>query len=151
MPKVAASSGSQDAVWSTHPIEGPLSNLPDLEVIRRIGLSAALSQDPASGELRRRGYTDSELRIARRMVDPDPQIRMQLVRWLPQVPGIDARRWLLWLARDEEPTVRKAAITVLATAADPWLRQQLEQFEHEEQDPDVLQTMRSIRDPRRVD
>jgi hypothetical protein len=151
VPAVAANSASQFGAWTTPLVEGPLSNLPDIEVIRRLDSSTPELPNAVTDELRRRGYTELDLRIAERLVDPDARIRLQLVQWLPQAPGIDAGRWLLWLARDDEPQVRKAAITVLATASDPSLRRQLERIAQEEQDPAVLQTVRSFLESNRFD
>jgi hypothetical protein len=56
--------------------------------------------------------------------------------------GVDATGWLLILARDESPRVRTAAVQVLATAADPRIRQQLQTLAETESDAGVYAAMK---------
>lgn len=73
----------------------------------------------AESELKRRGFNALQLSIARRVYHPDRNVRLQLVRDLPGIPGIGATDWLITMAGDAHEEVRLAAITLLATTGDP--------------------------------
>jgi hypothetical protein len=121
-----------------------LGQLPDVEVMCQLHSSVAVQAEAAKAELQRRGYEAVHLQLARRLVDPDPEVRRRLAEALPQVAAVDVRPWLLWLTRDEEPQVRQAAITIIATSADPALRRRLRELAGEETDPDVLRVVRRV-------
>ena len=87
-------------------------------------------EDPARAEgarkeLKRRGFTESELELAGQLTDPDPAVRRKLARTLLSTPGVDAGPWLLELCGDEDADVRLEAITLLATTGDPALIEQV--------------------------
>ena len=84
-------------------------------------------RDAADQELRRRGMDESELALAARLADPDVRIRVGLLNELSRGTEHDPRRWLLWLAEDAEPEVRRRAISVLGTMQDSEIRKQLNQ------------------------
>jgi hypothetical protein len=109
-----------------------------------------LDEDPraveaAASELRQRGYTPLRIELAKQLVSPDPRVRLALVETLLRTGAFDPRLWLIWLTRDEDPAVRRAAIAVIATSNDPALRAQLEACEQEESDPEVLRFVRRVR------
>jgi len=81
------------------------------------------------------------------LIDPDANVRLQLIQSLPQMSGIDSRPWMLWLSRDQDPQVRKAAVAVIATSADPALLQRVRELEREETDDEVLRVVRQISNP----
>jgi hypothetical protein len=56
---------------------------------------------------------------------------------LPLVKSVDAVRWLLCLARDENADVRLLAITLLATTGDPALLAEVERIAREDADSRV--------------
>jgi hypothetical protein len=70
-------------------------------------------------QLQARGFTEAHIELARRLTSPQAETRAGLARELPATSGIDSRLWLTWLLRDEDATVRLAALSVLATASDP--------------------------------
>src|SRR3972149_4309022 len=82
----------------------------------------------AEKELIRRGLNAMQLDLARRLFDPDPAVRKELVERLPGLQNVDAVSWLLHLSRDADAGVRLAAITLLATSTDPGVLDQLEQI-----------------------
>jgi hypothetical protein len=86
----------------------------DWQVIRLLPHSS--DRQDVEAELRLRGYQNRDLAIARRAVDPEPTVRLQLVEELPRMSGIDARLWLQQLAEDSDHAVRTAAASILRTA-----------------------------------
>lgn len=93
----------------------------------------------AAEELRRRGFSEAELRLARQLVDPDPAVRLGLCSQLLGTEQIDPVPWLLELARDEEARVRLAALGLLATTGDPALIQHVRRLAAGDSDPRVRQ------------
>lgn len=75
--------------------------------------------------LRRQGFDERQLGLARRLTSPDVEVRLDFVSLLPCVPQIDPRPWLLWLSRDPDERVRRAALAVMATTRDPHLLDQV--------------------------
>jgi hypothetical protein len=133
-----------------HDPQTSFAGLADRLVMERLQAEDPRIVQAATTELQRRGFQSRDVELARRLVDPDSQVRLELVDALPQVPGIDTRRWLLWLCRDRDPLVRKAAVTVVATANDPSIRDALQELEKVESDPGVLRLVRSVLYPNRT-
>jgi hypothetical protein len=100
------------------------------------------SRDPtvaasARAELMRRGFSEVQLELALRLFDPNPEVRRQLVRVLPDMRSLDATPWLLQLCRDENTEVRRTAFTLIATTPDPLLIERLIQIARQDPDPDI--------------
>jgi hypothetical protein len=121
-----------------------LQSMPDLDVMQKLSGDDERLAREAVDELYRRGFQTKHFRLAERLVDPDAGVRLQLVQDLPQISGIDSRPWLLWLSRDRNPAVRKAAVSVIATSSDATLQKRVRELEREEMDEDVLQAVRQI-------
>jgi hypothetical protein len=99
--------------------------------------------DPAVAEaaveiLVQRGFSTVEIDVARRIASPSVTERQQLVEDLPRIPGIDARPWLFWLAVDERADVRWAAMTLLATTADPATRARVRELAARDRDRRII-------------
>lgn len=76
----------------------------------------------AEHELRRRGFDDQTIQLARALDDPDPKVRQQLAEALPGVSGIEPAPWLWELAEDHDEGVRRTARGILATSSNPQTR-----------------------------
>jgi len=102
----------------------------------------------ARAVLTQRGFSELQLRVARRIVDPNPAARLELAQALPNLAGIDPRPWLLWLSRDADPSVRRAVVGILATSPDPALHNRLRELVVEETDASVLSLVKRALDQR---
>lgn len=89
----------------------------------------------AASHLAEAGFAPAHLELARSLTSPNPAEREQLAEILPQVPGIDAKTWLIWLSRDERAEVRLAAISVMATINDPVLLKRVRDMAAADPDP----------------
>jgi hypothetical protein len=119
---------------------GPSDKFSELETVQLMQRLARQEEPRASGaraELVRRGFTEVHLELARRLFDPDPEVRKRLARLLPAVQSVDAAPWLLWLSRDSDPEVRLVAIGLIATSGDAVLLEQIEQAAREDPDPQI--------------
>ena len=103
----------------------------------------------AADELTRRGFDALRLAIARRLTHPDAEVRKQLAGDLPQISGIDARVWLEQLAADNDPSVRRIAIGIIATDASVEVDAWLDQRRRNEPDAGIAQWIGETLDKRR--
>ena len=87
----------------------------------------------ASGE----ASSEVDLEFARQLFSPDIAARKQLAMAVPRLASVDAARWLMWLAADPQPEVRRAAITTLATTGDPGLLERVEDMARKDSDEQV--------------
>jgi hypothetical protein len=116
------------------PAAPDLSAVETTALMRRLRAPQKSQAAEALAELSRRGFGAVHLDLARRLFDPDPEVREELARALPGLQSVDAVPWLLWLGCDEDPEVRLVAITLMATTGDPALRAQIEKLARK--DPD---------------
>ncbi len=107
------------------------------DVMRSLQSVESPTAAEARAELIRRGFSEVNLDLARRLFDPDPEVRKQLVRNLPQLHSIDAMPWLLRLTQDNDAEVRLAALTLLATTGDPTMLSRVEEIARHDRDPAV--------------
>jgi hypothetical protein len=120
-----------------------------MEQLRGGGTSAAA----AAETLRKRGFSERHLELAKMLVSPSVETRRSLAAQLPRERGIDRQVWLLWLARDSAAEVRLAALATLATSADPGLHSQVLQMattDSDEQIQRLAERLRGTRTPSNV-
>ncbi len=121
-------------------------------LVRLLTLDKQLSSEnladaaAARKELKRNGIDDSQLKMARATTDSDPQIRRQVVEALAGVDSFDTRRWLLWFSHDVDADVRRAAISLLATSADPALRKRVREAADDDSDARIRDQARIAAD-----
>ncbi len=108
-----------------------------LDLLQELNDNNETKATQAEAELIRRGFTAAQLAVVGRLFDPNPAIRKELVRQLPNLEDINTVPWLLRLARDQDVEVRLAAITVLATSSDPAVLDQLEAIIQSDSDSTV--------------
>ena len=99
-----------------------------VELIKELNAENDARAETAEAELIRRGFTEAQLDLARKLYDPDPAVRKKLVRELPGLQGVDTVPWLLELCRDADAEVRSAAIALLATSSDPAVLDEVERM-----------------------
>jgi HEAT repeat protein len=88
--------------------------------------------------------------LARKLFDPNPEVRKALARALPRLQSVDAGPWLLRLSRDEDAEVRLAAITLMATTGDPSLLGQVEAAARQDPDPRIQEQAERIAQQREM-
>jgi hypothetical protein len=116
---------------------GELAQVETPELMRRLRAGDGSTVAGARAELVRRGFTKIHLELARRLFDPDPNVRRELARLLPGVQGIRPGTWLWWLSRDDDPEVRLTAITLLATTGERAVLDRVEGIARNDPDPRI--------------
>ncbi len=119
-----------------------LATLDHVSVMKYLRSPDEQTAQAAVTELQGRGFRDSDISLATRLVHPDPVVRIELARNLPRISGVDSRRWLVWLSEDAAASVRSEAVSILATSRDPAIQKHLRELARRESDPDVLQHLR---------
>jgi hypothetical protein len=109
----------------------------DLSKCDAWSLFAALDDDRAGAELRRRGFTPRELQIGKALCSDDVVERRRYARLLPALSGVDVRPWLRHLAADDDEEVRCIAATIMGTTNDPALLAQLREMALDDPSADV--------------
>lgn len=104
----------------------------------------------AAAELRRRGFRPNEIELGRRFAEADSDERRRLTESLPSQPGIDVRPWLIHLSEDDDPGVRLAAVTIMATSNDPQMAARVRQLGISDADEQVRQQARRAIDTDRL-
>jgi hypothetical protein len=117
------------------PAVNELAGVESVELMRQLHAADGQLAARARTELLRRGLSEVDLDLARRLFDPDAEVRKELARQLPRLQSVDAGPWLLFLCHDEQAEVRLTAITLVATSGDPALLEQVEQLA--QRDPDA--------------
>ncbi len=115
-----------------------------VDVMRGLQAIESGTAAEARAELIRRGFSEVHLKLAQQLFDPDPEVRKQLVRMLPDLHSIDAMPWLLRLTRDEDSEVRLAALTLLATTGDPTMLSRVQELARQDRDPAVQRTIERL-------
>mgnify|MGYP002634282706 CR=1 FL=1 len=139
-----------DAVLAPSPgdsqTDDPFRLQEDGQIIRKLASVRIGDVLSAEAELRRRGYSDAELNVAEDAVDPDVLVRRGLVERLSFIPNVDTKRWLLWMAQDEDLDARRQAVMMLATMinSDPRIAAQLRRIQIEEDDPWIRKRLLTI-------
>jgi len=130
---------------SLQPAQVPeLQRAESVELMRRLRTGDGWMAAAAEAELVRRGFRTVDVELARKLFDPDPEVRKQLASVLPRLRSVDPVPWLLQLGRDENSDVRLAAIGLMATTGDPTLLVQIEQMAQGDPDPRIQRQARRI-------
>ena len=83
--------------------------------------------EQARRELTAGGFNAIRFALAEKMMDSDPEVRKEMISVLPRLTTVRAELWLKWLLRDDDPDVRYAALTTLASSSDPNLLAEIAQ------------------------
>lgn len=123
----------------------PLSLLTDFSVIQCLHAEPESRAQLAEQELRRRGYAERHLGLARKLGSPDAELRAEACEELASDEGPHVRAWLLQLARDEDARVRRVAVGMLATTQDIGVHAALRSLRLTERDPQVRAMLEGLR------
>ncbi len=120
----------------TPPEEIP--NLPTSELIRLLHHPNRAVQAIAEKRLRdRERFQDEHIALAYRLHHPDVEIRKGMTDALVRVPSVYPVPWLMEMLRDNDPEVRLAAVTFIATTKDKTLFQEVLDRVKKDDDPRI--------------
>ncbi len=104
-----------------------VSNSPDLagiekmqiaELVKLLGHTNSDVGKAAALALRHHGLSDEEIQLASELANGSANRRLQLIQQIAAQGNVNPRPWLVWMAEDGEPEVRRMAISLLAPMID---------------------------------
>lgn len=111
------------------------AELRERDAIQLFAMLSHTGGPAAEAELTRRGFSPREIEAGKHLASDNPDERRRWTEALPGMRGIDAKSWLLWLSRDPDAAVRRAAVTLMATSQDLQMLRRVEQVSREDADP----------------
>lgn len=121
---------------------GGLENRTNKELFRMLGSVQTKVSQGAMLELRHRNFTDAQLELAIRLATSPEAERLQIVHEIATNRELNPRWWLLWMAEDGQPVVRKTAVSLLHTMVDEEVAPALMDLLRRESDESVTQAIR---------
>ncbi len=116
---------------------------PHQQVVRLLGSVQPDVRKAATYELRARGWSDRDINLAVELATSSEAGRLQLIENI--ATGLDdPRDWLLWMAEDGQPTVRKTAVALLHSMMDVEVERRLRMLLGRENDESVSATIRQV-------
>lgn len=104
-----------------------VSNSPDLagiekmqiaELVKLLGHTNSDVGKAAALALRHHGLSDEEIQLASELANGSANRRLQLIQQIASQGKVNPRPWLVWMAEDGEPEVRRMAVSLLAPMID---------------------------------
>lgn len=121
---------------------GGVDNLPIAELVRLLASVQPRIAQAATLALRRHGMTDDKLELASELATGTVQQRARLIEAVASRGDLDPRPWLLWMAQDGQPEIRKQAVAYLTNMLDVDVLRQLRMLLNREQDETVANAIR---------
>jgi hypothetical protein len=135
---------SRDRAGSRVAAPEGLDQLSESDLVRllasvRPGLVSAAEQ-----QLMQRGWSERLVRIAGTLAGGETDAKLLALDHLLAEPGVKATPWLLWMAEDGEPQVRRAAVERLARLGDPEVLRRVRLLLGRESDAAVRAAMQRV-------
>lgn len=108
---------AQMKVATNSPDMAGIEKLEIAEIVRLLGHNDANVAKAAAIALRHKGLDDHKIQIASELAVGSAQARLRLIERIAS-SEMDPRPWLLWMAEDGEPEVRRMSISLLTPMAD---------------------------------
>ena len=119
-----------------------MDELPIERLVRLLGSVQPEVAKSAALALRRHGMDDRKLILATHLATGSAATRMQLVQEVASSSDLDPRPWLLWMAEDGEPEVRRLCASLLTSMMDQDVQRELRMLLNRERDVEVQNVMR---------
>ncbi|MEZ6135805.1 MAG: hypothetical protein R3C53_12940 [Pirellulaceae bacterium] len=128
-------------VVSDKPNMDGIQDLSIEELVRLLGSVQPNVVKGAALALRSKGFDDTQLALASELSTGSAARRLELVQTIARESD-DPRPWLLWMAEDGEPEVRKLSTSLLSSMVDPFVERSLRILLSRETDPEVERALR---------
>lgn len=142
-PQALGATDAATETASTAAVDGPHTER-EMSLIRLLHSDGPIALE-AERQLAALGYGIRDIALAECIAHPDADFRLQFVDALPRTDGIRPRRWLEMLLADDDPRVRLAAMTQLATSGDAVLVESLARRAQLDPDPEVRRQAERLR------
>jgi hypothetical protein len=123
-----------------------LDGIQSLEIEKLVRLLGSVQPHivkSAALALRSKGMNDEKLGLASELATCSAARRLELISEIARRDDMDPRPWLLWMAEDGQPEVRKMAVSLLSSMVDETVERSLQVLLAQELDSSVEQTIRT--------
>ena len=137
-PQIARSVGNGNRmVLSGESMVGGLETRNDRQVVKLLASGNGEWRKAAALELRTRGWNDFKLQLASELATGSELRRRELVERLARSMDLDPKFWLLWMAEEAEPSVRRLSVSLLSSMVDTDVERALRLIARRETDESV--------------
>ncbi len=122
-----------------------LGGIDELEIEQLVRLLASVQPNVVQSAclaLRKKGMSETRLALACELATCSAARRLQLLGQIAANGESEPTPWLLWMAEDGQPEVRKLAVSLLSSMVDPHVERSLRVLLNRERDAEVEQTIR---------
>lgn len=124
-----------------------LGEITKIEIAELVRLLASDNPDitkAATLALRNHGLSDYRIELASELATGSAVRRMELIQQLAVSPDLDPRPWLVWMAEDGQPEVRRLAVSLLSSMLDPEIERSMRMLLFREQDEPTRDQIRKV-------
>ena len=114
------------------------------EILRLLASAQPKIAVSASNELLRRGMTGPQLEIAVALAQGDAQARSDAMDQLVRDTSFDSVPWLVWMAEQADPKVRRKAIAMLGSMSSPEAMRKLRLLKQRESDSSIADQINQV-------
>jgi len=114
------------------------------EILRLLASAQSKIAVSASDELLRRGMNRSQLEIAVALAQGDAQARSDAMDQLVRDTSFDSVPWLVWMAEQADPKVRRKAIAMLGSMSSPEAMRKLRLLKQRESDSSIADQINQV-------
>jgi hypothetical protein len=114
------------------------------EILRLLASAQSKIAVSASDELLRRGMNRSQLEIAVALAQGDAQARSDAMDQLVRDTSFDSVPWVVWMAEQADPKVRRKAIAMLGSMSSPEAMRKLRLLKQRESDSSIADQINQV-------
>ena len=114
------------------------------EILRLLASAQPKIAVSASNELLRRGMARPQLEIAVALAQGDAQARSEAMDQLVRDTSFDSVPWLVWMAEQADPKVRRKAIAMLGSMSSPEAMRKLRLLKQRESDSSIADQINQV-------
>lgn len=114
------------------------------ELVRLLGSENPDISKAASLALSHKGFNDFEIELATELAIGSAAKRLELVQQIAVSDQVNPRPWLVWMAEDGQPEVRRMSISLLSSMLDEEVQRSLRILLFRESDPQIKDLMRKV-------
>jgi len=114
------------------------------ELVRLLGSENPDVAKAASLALSHKGFSDFEIELAAELATGSAARRLELVQQIAVSDQVNPRPWLVWMAEDGQPEVRRMSISLLNSMLDEQVQRSLRILMFRETDSEIKDLIRKV-------
>ncbi len=131
-------------VVSDQPNFEGIQNAEIAELVRLLSNNQADVAKAAALALRHKGFSDTEIELASELAVGSALRRIELIQKIARSSDITPQPWLVWMAEDGQPEVRRMAISMLSSMLTEEVQRSLRMLMFRESEPEIKDLIRKV-------